>query len=165
VYQSQEVNTQAVVQRVVDSLQRTISERNAEVKVEPLPPVFADPTAVEQIFANLLQNAVNYLASDRPGRVRVGACEPCTFFVEDNGIGIPAEQQAKVFLAFQRLRPDLAPGEGLGLALVQRIVERHGGRIWAESTAGQGSTFYFTLPPRAGEQSPVAMAASDGDRA
>lgn len=165
VYQSQEVDTQAVVQRVVDSLQRTISERNAEVTVETLPPVFADATAVEQIFANLLQNAVNYLAPDRPGRVRVGVCDARTFFVEDNGIGIPAEQKDKVFLAFQRLRPDLATGEGLGLALVQRMVERHGGRVWTESTLGQGSTFYFTLSLPTGKHTPVTMAASDGDRA
>src|SRR5207244_5890411 len=121
------------------------------------PPAWADPTALDQIFANLIGNAVNYLDPARPGIIEIGAAgegvrvegaPPAmpVYYVRDNGRGIAAEYQEKIFLAFQRLHPDAAPGEGVGLALVRRVVERHGGRIWLSSTPGTGTTFYVALP-------------------
>jgi signal transduction histidine kinase len=126
------------------------------VTVGDLPPAWGDPQALEQVFANLIDNAVNYLDPQRPGQVEVGSREEAgdpaaglrTYYVKDNGLGIPEAQQDKVFLAFQRLHPDAAPGEGIGLALVRRVVERHGGRIWLESAPGAGSTFFVALPVR-----------------
>jgi signal transduction histidine kinase len=118
--------------------------------VQDLPPCWGDPTAVEQIFANLIGNAVNYLNPQRPGKIEISSIaeEPGlrTYYVRDNGLGIPADHLPKVFVAFQRLHPNIAEGEGIGLALVRRIVERHGGRIWVESTVGEGSTFFVALP-------------------
>ncbi len=153
-YQRQLVDTALVVKRVVESLADTVQRRGATVTVGSLPAAWADPQALDQVFANLIGNAVNYLAPDRPGIIEVGAAQdvpgapPRTivFYVKDNGLGIPAEYQDKVFLAFQRLHPDAAPGEGIGLALVQRVVERHGGKIWLESAVGVGTTFYVALP-------------------
>jgi signal transduction histidine kinase len=163
-YRWQPVDVQAAVTRVVESLRGSAAEKGAELTVERLPPAWGDPGAVEQVFANLLANAVNYLDPQRPGKIVVGAVGDDgngdgngngapggasrlrTYFVRDNGLGIPGPHQDKLFLAFQRLHPGVAKGEGIGLAVVRRTVERHGGRIWAESRAGAGSTFFVTLP-------------------
>jgi signal transduction histidine kinase len=108
------------------------------------------------VFANLIGNAVNYLDPGRPGKITVGSrpsaqpagdgSEWTTYFVTDNGMGIPEAYHAKVFQALKRLHPNAAKGEGIGLAVVRRIVERHGGTAWFESSPGVGSTFYVNLP-------------------
>ena len=155
-YRVQAVDVEETVRRVVKALGGTIEARKAEATVGPLPPALGDPTAVEQVFANLIGNAVLYLDPSRPGRVEVGALEPGdpeaaprlrTYYVRDNGLGIPEAYQPRVFLAFQRLHANVAQGEGVGLALVYRIVGRLGGRIWMRSAVGVGSTFYVALPP------------------
>src|SRR6266702_135041 len=158
-YHWQRVSVGRVVGRVVDALQGAISQRAASVTVRELPPVWGDPAAIEQIFGNLIGNAVNYLDPERNGRIEIGALEPDpvdetdpravrmrTYYVRDNGMGIPAAYMSKVFRAFQRLHGDVAQGDGIGLALVRRTVERHGGRVWVESAEGAGSTFFVTLP-------------------
>jgi signal transduction histidine kinase len=157
-YRTQEVDVAAAVARVVESLGGTIAERNVEITVKPLPPAWGDPTAIEQIFANLIGNAVNYLDPNRPGWIEVGALDgdgpgpPLhTYYVKDNGLGIAEAYLPKLFLAFQRFHPDSAPGEGIGLTLIRRAVERHGGTIRVESEAGEGSTFLVTLPSRAAD--------------
>jgi PAS domain S-box-containing protein len=162
VYQLHALDTETIARRVVDAMRRTIEERGAEVTVGALPPALGDPLAVEQVFANLIGNALHYLDPARPGKVRVGALPDGdgpngvrTYFVEDNGIGIPAAYHPKLFQALQRLHPDKAPGEGIGLAIVRRVLERLGGTIRVESAVGQGTTFYFTLPAAApGERRP-----------
>jgi signal transduction histidine kinase len=140
-----------LVQKIVEALGRTLAERKAEIAIRELSPAWGDPTALEQIFANLIGNAVNYLDSTRPGRIEVGEVavqtnDQRTYYIRDNGRGIPEAHRSKLFIAFQRLHPDAAPGEGIGLALVRRMVERHGGSIWVESESGVGSTFYVSLP-------------------
>ena len=99
-----------------------------------LPTAWGDPTAVEQIFANLIGNAVHYLDPSRPGRIEVGCCDPTrsdglagfrVYYVKDNGLGIPAAYHQRVFTAFSRLQANVKQGEGIGLALVRRMVERH----------------------------------------
>jgi signal transduction histidine kinase len=161
-YQRQTVDVRAAVVRVVESLRATMAERKAEVTVNDLPPCWCDPTAVEQVFANLIDNAVNYLDPRRSGKIEVGSgaeeSGSRTYYVRDNGLGIPEVHLPKVFVAFQRLHPDAVPGEGIGLALVRRILERLGGRVWVESTAGEGSTFFVALPARP----PNEVAASEG---
>ncbi len=152
-YRRQEVDVGMLVQHVLDAMQASIRARNVEIVVDGLPPVWGDPTALEQIFANLIGNAVNYLDPERPGRVEVGVLPAPPgvqslriFYVRDNGLGIPAVAMPRLFNAFQRLHGNVAAGEGIGLALVRRMVERHGGRVWAESKEGEGTTFYLTLP-------------------
>jgi signal transduction histidine kinase len=147
------VHVRDIVQRVIDAMQVSIRARRARVVVHDLPSVWGDPTALEQVFANLVGNAINYLDASRDGRVEVGTTPAPPgvhslriFYVKDNGLGIPAVAIPRLFNAFQRLHGNVATGEGIGLALVRRVVERHGGRVWAESTEGVGTTFYFTLP-------------------
>ncbi|MEM5329885.1 ATP-binding protein [Paraburkholderia sp. JHI2823] len=152
-YQRQRVSVQELVQRVVDAMHGSIRARGAQVNVHPLPDVWGDPTALEQVFANLIGNALNYLDPARDGRVEIGTASAPPgveslqiFYVRDNGLGIPEVGLPRLFQAFQRMHGNVAPGEGIGLALVRRVVERHGGRVWVESTEGEGTTFYLSLP-------------------
>ena len=157
-YRWRRVDLGPVVGRVVDVMGGTLAERGGTVVVDDLPPAWGDPTALEQVFANLIGNAVLYLDPGRPGMIEVGCKEDetgddpdpefRTYFVRDNGIGIPEGVVEKVFQVFQRLRPKHAEGEGMGLALVQRIVERHDGEVWVESGEGEGSTFFVRLRAR-----------------
>jgi signal transduction histidine kinase len=101
------------------------------------------------VFSNLIGNSVKYLKPGRPGHIEIGGereGREAHCWVRDNGAGLPASAKTRLFQVFQRFHPDLAPGEGMGLAIVRRVVERHGGRIWAEGEEGVGSTFHFTLP-------------------
>lgn len=152
-YRRQRVNVQELVQRVVDAMHASVRARNAQVSVRMLPAVWGDPTALEQVFANLIGNALNYLDPAREGRVEIGAADAPPgveslhiFYVRDNGLGIPDVALPRLFQAFQRMHGNVAPGEGIGLALVRRMVERHGGRVWVESVEGEGTTFYLSLP-------------------
>jgi PAS domain S-box-containing protein len=151
VYNPQDVDVNAVVARVLEAMRLTVEGKKAIVTVHDLPPARADRTAVEQVFANLIGNALKYLDPARPVRIEVGAgANPApgfhTYYVRDNGLGIPAAYAPKVFQAFQRLHPERAEGEGMGLTILRRIVERHGGKVWLDSAPGVGSTFFFTLP-------------------
>jgi signal transduction histidine kinase len=156
-YHPELLNLEPIVARIVAAMNSAITQRQAEIIVRDLPPAYADPTAAEQIFANLIGNAVNYLHPERPGSIEVGALpQPFSeddqlqiFYVKDNGMGIADAYLPKVFAVFQRLHSKAAPGEGIGLALVRRIVERHGGRVWVESQEDAGSTFFVSLPRRA----------------
>ena len=129
-----------------------ILEADGEVTVgDDLPVVFGDESELERLFVNLIGNAVKYRAPDRPPRVVVSVAphaEGWLFTVADNGLGIPAGQLERVFGIFQRLHAEgVYEGSGIGLAVCRKIVERHGGRIWAESDEGEGSAFRFILPP------------------
>ena len=153
-YRQQPVDVSAVVARVVSALRGTIDDRGAQVAVGILPAASGDPTAIEQVFANLIGNALNYLDRDRPGRIEVfavgadegAALDLVIFAVRDNGLGIPDAYKEKIFTAFQRFHGDVAKGEGIGLALVRRVVDRHGGKVWFESEHGRGTTFFVALP-------------------
>jgi signal transduction histidine kinase len=165
-YRLQRVHVAQIVQNVVDAMRSTINDRKADVRVRALDDAWGDATAIEQVFANLIGNAVSYLDPSRPGKVEVGMMdlpespsEPSvrTYYVRDNGLGIPDAAIGKIFTAFQRYHSTHAVGEGLGLALVRRIVERHRGRIWAESREGHGSVFYFELPGGPPFQAPAVI--------
>ena len=143
------VRTEAVVAEVLEGLAVTIRETGAEITWDSLPSVQADVTQVGQLFQNLLGNALKYRSEQAP-RVHIGVERQglwWQFAVRDNGIGIDPAYAARIFLVFQRLHTrDEYPGTGIGLALCQKIVERHGGQITVESQVGQGATFTFTLP-------------------
>lgn len=157
-YRLETLDTDALVASTLDSLRASIAASGASVVAAPgLPAVRGDATAVGQVFSNLVSNAIQYLRPGVPGRVEIrGRLAEGTVHleVEDNGAGIPEVARPRLFQVFQRFHPDLAPGEGMGLAAVKRIVERHGGRLWAESREGAGSTFHVTFPAPAPEGAP-----------
>jgi len=137
-----------VLAQVLRALWPVIRASGADVQVGPLPPVLADATQLHQIFQNLIGNAIKFRSEREPvvwvSAVRSG--HEVTFSVADNGIGIAAKYRERIFLMFQRLHDrSRYEGSGIGLAIVQRIVERHGGRVWLESEEGHGTTFHFTL--------------------
>ena len=139
-----------VVAAALRLLETSLTESGGTVTVGEMPLVTADPTQVEQVFANLIGNAVKYRRPGVPPAITISAhcAGPMVeFAVADNGIGIEAKYFDRIFEMFRRLHTnDKYSGTGIGLAVVLRIVLRHGGRIWVESTPGEGSTFYFTLP-------------------
>jgi len=141
----------AVLTEVLGDMRSAIGETGASVEHGPLPMVMADPTQLGQIFSNLIANAIKYCAPETTPMVRIAAIEDgpsWSFAVEDNGIGIAPEYFDRIFVIFQRLHTkDEYEGTGIGLAIVRKIVEQHGGRCWVESTPGVGSTFRFTLKP------------------
>jgi len=142
------------------NLHGAIAESGARIEAEPLPAVVADRSQVVQLFQNLVGNAIKFHRDDVPV-VRVsataaeGAPAMARFTVADNGIGIAPEYLDRVFLIFQRLHErSKYPGTGIGLAIAQKVVENHGGRIWIESIPGEGSRFQFTLPTARGQETP-----------
>jgi len=145
------------VNHAMSSLHLDLREAAADVAVGPLPCVMADASHLASLFQNLLGNAIKYRAPDRQLKISVMARREGTdlwrFAVADNGVGIEPEYFDKIFEMFQRLHPGLdAEGTGIGLALCRRIVHRFGGSIWVESTPGEGSTFFFTLPDGGGNR-------------
>lgn len=144
-----------VAHGVLHDLGPRIRDASATVLVGPLPTLEVDGSQIARLFQNLIGNALKYRAADTPPRVQLTAEErrhSWVFAVSDNGIGIDPAHFEKVFLIFQRLHARHEfPGDGVGLAICKRIVDRHGGRIWIESALGKGSTFHFTLPKERGE--------------
>jgi len=142
------IDMNTLVQATAQTLAHQIEQRQVSVTVGSLPTVVADRTSMEQIMGNLLNNAVIYLNPDRPGEIEVTAerdSDETTFHVRDNGRGIAEEDMPKVFAPFRRAGKQDVPGEGMGLAYVQTLIRRHGGRIWCESEPGVGTTFIFTI--------------------
>jgi two-component system, chemotaxis family, sensor kinase Cph1 len=138
-----------ILNNVRVNLSVAIEEAGALVTSDPMPSVPADAGQLEQLLQNLVGNGIKFRNGDRPV-IHVGAVESehhWEFSVRDNGIGIEQQYFERIFLLFQRLHDKGEyPGTGIGLALCKRIVERHGGRIWLESSPGKGSTFFFTIP-------------------
>jgi light-regulated signal transduction histidine kinase (bacteriophytochrome) len=144
------VNMAELVRAVIaDPLASPTVGRNVAIDIAELPPVRGDRAMLERVWVNLIDNAIKYSASKPDARVEIGAkgCEQETiYFVRDNGIGFDMQYVDKLFGVFQRLHGSEVPGTGIGLAIVKRLVSRHGGRVWAEGKPGQGATFYFTMP-------------------
>ncbi len=131
-----------------------LDQAGAEMKMDTLPAVKGSPARLQQLFGCLLSNSLKYRRPDEPLRIVMKAeresPERWSISFEDNGIGIPPQYHQSIFEPFQRLHGRDVPGVGMGLALSRRIVEVHGGRLWVESTQGQGSVFRFTLPAAEG---------------
>ena len=146
----QPVHCDALLMRVLGNLGQGIAESEAVVTHDPLPTISADPGQIEQLFQNLVGNAIKFHGAEKPA-VHVGvrsAGANWVFSVRDNGIGIDPRFSDRIFEMFQRLHSGgKYAGSGVGLAICKKIVERHGGRIWVESREGQGATFFFMLPP------------------
>jgi PAS domain S-box-containing protein len=139
----------SMVAEILASLGAQIEARSATVSVLPLPEVTADRASLEQILSNILGNAVLYLDPARPGRIEVSgelSGAELRMKIDDNGRGIAQNDREKVFAPFRRGGDRDVPGEGMGLAYVQALVRRQGGRIWFESEPGVGTTFSFVLP-------------------
>ncbi|MBC1218821.1 GAF domain-containing protein [Nostoc sp. UCD121] len=164
------VDCDVILQRAIANLQIAIADNQAIITHDTLPEVMADTTQLTQVFQNLIGNAIKFCQNQQP-QIYIGVAKPNTnsdeeslnsipladewlFWVRDNGIGLESQYAERIFIIFQRLHGrDKYPGTGIGLAICKKIIERHGGRIWVESKPGQGSTFYFTIPDRAGKQS------------
>jgi signal transduction histidine kinase len=148
----------AVLAEVQDDLAAAIQEKKAEIKTGALPKIRADRTKMLQVLENLITNALKFSKPDVPPTVEINVTTEVNHWlvtITDNGIGFEPEFGEKIFVIFQRLHSvGTYPGTGIGLAICKRIVEAHGGRIWATSSPGAGSTFSFTIPRRAAPATP-----------
>lgn len=145
-----QIEMDQLVQEVVQEQAQTVPERQIDWQISPLPVVIADRVTLRQALENLIANALKFSDSSPTSRIEIGALEQpgeTSFFVRDSGVGFDMRYAGKLFGLFQRLHPpDEFPGTGAGLASVQRIISRHGGRVWAEGEVGKGATFWFSLP-------------------
>ncbi|MEM8533543.1 MAG: ATP-binding protein [Chloroflexota bacterium] len=155
---SKTVSLQHIVQETIDTLSGTIQQHSVDIRIpRPLPSFPCDQTRLGEVFTNLISNAIKY--NDKPEKwIEIGyldvldstddQIDTITCYIRDNGIGIPEKHQQTIFRIFKRLhgRDKYGGGTGVGLAIVKRIIDRHGGNIRVESEPGQGTTFYFTIP-------------------
>lgn len=143
------IDMDCLAREVGEELRLSIPERKVELKIKQLPPAFGDRAMIREVFANLMSNAFKFTRPRDKALVEIlGWVEgkEATYSVTDNGVGFDMRYREKLFQVFQRLHGATEfPGTGIGLALVQRIIQRHGGRVWAESKLDKGTTFYFTL--------------------
>jgi len=146
----QQVDMNAIAATVA---QETVagSGRNVEITIDTLPPAYGEPSLLNQVFLNLISNAVKFTARAERPSIKIGTTTQngeTAYCVQDNGVGFDERYAEKLFGVFQRLhRLDDFEGTGVGLAIVHRIITRHGGRVWAEGKPNAGATFYFTVPP------------------
>ncbi len=145
----QPVNMEALVRSALEELGPECNGRNIQFLNGVLPSAQGDPALLKQVWINLLSNAIKYSRHTEQARIEIGSlaeAQARVYFVRDNGAGFDMKYANKLFGVFQRLhRADEFEGTGIGLAIVQRLVQRHGGRVWAEAKLNQGATFYFTL--------------------
>jgi K+-sensing histidine kinase KdpD len=156
-FERKNVDTDRIVEEVTHDLNPSIVESGIQVTQDPLPVILADEAQTAQLFQNLIQNAIKFRKSTGPTKLHISSKESDSEWIlsfEDNGIGIDPKYADKIFLIFQRLHQrEIFPGEGLGLAICKRIMERHNGRIWVESQEGKGSIFYAAFPKGTGSAS------------
>ena len=142
-----DVNT--LMMGIISSLEFQLKQKGVALHVEDLQDCMGDEVLVTQVFANLIDNAQKYLEPSRPGEITISGKRIdgwSVYAITDNGIGIPLEQHERIFQVFHRLSPQHEKGEGLGLAIVQRIIDRHQGKIEVESLPGKGTTFHVFFP-------------------
>lgn len=145
-------DTNKILKSTIEGINTLIKESSAEITAEKLPVVKCDSRQLQRVFQNLISNAVKFRKHEEPLKIHISVQKnnenkEYIFSVQDNGIGIKKQYMERVFLMFQRLHTqDTYKGTGMGLSVVKKIVEHHGGHIWVESKFGESSTFYFTLP-------------------
>jgi len=146
---TEQLDMNRLMSNVIATHEYKIKETKTTCQVEELPSCSGDEAQTDQVFSNLLDNALKYLDSDRKGIIRISGRSDnkhTIYCLEDNGIGMEEKQQEKIFKVFHRLNPcDSVVGDGLGLAIVQRILTRHGGKVWVESESGKGSKFFVQM--------------------
>jgi PAS domain S-box-containing protein len=144
------VNMAAVVEQARHELRPQMERRKIKWTIQPLPEIDGDPALLRQVILNLLANALKFTVNRGEARIEIGSRDmdrEHVFFVRDNGVGFDQNYAHKLFGVFQRLHPtNEFPGTGIGLAIVRRIIARHGGRTWAEGEVDRGATFYFSIP-------------------
>jgi two-component system sensor histidine kinase/response regulator len=144
-----EVDIEKVVQGVITDLGSS-SPHKAQFKLHELPPIHADYSLLTQVWVNLISNAIKYSSKKENPSIEIGSLRKeneVVYYIKDNGAGFNMKYADKLFGVFQRFhKPTEFEGTGVGLALVHRIINRHGGTIWAESAVNEGATFYFSLP-------------------
>jgi light-regulated signal transduction histidine kinase (bacteriophytochrome) len=145
----QKVDVELLFWEVYNTLTENISKEKIHITVGKLPEALADPALLNQVFINLLSNALKFSQYREVIEIEVGSKlrdGETLFYIKDNGAGFEMKHASKLFGVFQRLHSyDQFDGTGVGLAIVQRIIEKHGGSVWAESKTDKGATFYFTL--------------------
>ena len=143
------LDTKILVDRILDTFHHTINTKGVKVTVLPLPQVMSDRLSLEQVFSNVIDNAIKYLDPERPGVIEIGAVKnyrETKFWVKDNGRGIAATDNQKIFEIYRRAgNTEEIPGEGMGMAYVRTTLRRLGGQIWCTSAPNLGTTFYFTI--------------------
>ncbi|MGZ7068114.1 MAG: sensor histidine kinase [Methanobacterium sp.] len=147
-------NSEEALNQALTHLKSSIDKCHAEVISDTLPVIHGDESQISRVFQNLISNAIKFKKPQFPPKIHISAKKDTmkneyVFSVSDNGIGMEKQYSDRIFEVFKRLHPiGEYEGTGIGLSIVNRIIERHGGRIWVESELGEGSTFYFTIPVR-----------------
>jgi two-component system sensor kinase len=145
-----EVDMEESVRAALKDLEPAVAGRNIKLDIQPLPASHGDAPMLRRVWTNLLDNAIKFTRHQPDAVIEVGARAgegETVYYVKDNGVGFDMQYSNKLFGVFQRLHgQNEFPGTGIGLAIVKRIVARHGGRVWAEGKVGQGATLYFALP-------------------
>lgn len=145
-----EVDMQSLVDEVIQELKPTFEGRQVEFNIDYMPPAYCDASTMRQVLVNLLSNAIKFTRPRELARIEVGAMDEDgkpVYHVKDNGVGFDQRYEEKLYMVFHRLHADDEfEGTGVGLALAQRILLQHGGRLWAESSPGEGAVFYFSVP-------------------
>jgi light-regulated signal transduction histidine kinase (bacteriophytochrome) len=139
----------AIIQTAMENLRTVIDESQASITYDEMPEIHASPTHITQVLQNLIGNAIKYRRPGTSPAIAIRAekqVDRWVFSVEDNGSGFDPKYAENMFGIFKRLHGADIPGTGIGLAICKAIVERHGGKIWAEGRPGSGATFWFTLP-------------------
>jgi light-regulated signal transduction histidine kinase (bacteriophytochrome) len=148
-YEPQTVNLSNLVATNLEKLRTTNPERDIKIEVEPNVKATGDRSLLEIAVANLVENAWKYSSQRQEAKIKFGTQEQngkVVYYIKDNGVGFDTQYMNKLFGPFQRLHTDKEfPGTGIGLATVHRIIDRHGGKVWANAKEGRGATFYFTI--------------------
>lgn len=145
------MDMEAVVRSALNELKPSTANRNVTFDVGTLPPSHGDAAKIQRVWINLLDNAINFTGPKPEAKIKVGATAgvgETIYYVADDGVGFDKQYVWNLFTLFQRLHGAKFPGTGAGLAIVKRIIGRHGRRVWAEGKPNEGATFYFTLPER-----------------
>ncbi len=144
------VDMNLILNQAIQNLNASIRESKTEIITDELPSVVGDGEQLQRVFQNLISNAIKFKKPEEPSLIHISSYknnQEYVFSVKDNGIGIEEQYMERIFTIFQRLHTkEEYQGTGIGLSIVKRIIERHGGRVWVESELGVGSTFYFTVP-------------------